>query len=228
MIFGNNPVAWHLAKIALQAMAVVLCFRVAQLLTGEIAEGVADRGDFRGDAGACRGVVWTSSIPEPLSTAFELGAMIFLIGRKPGWSRGLFIALILYACATLTHESAILFPVIVFAYVYLFEGGDEMRTGRRAASAMRVCAPFLVVTVAYMCARLNALGLESLFGLHHRTTGALIARGFVTMKPHHTPVQVLMTLPVVLAAYLAILALPVWPVLRIHSNGLRTPSRSSS
>jgi hypothetical protein len=208
MSFGNNPAAWHLVRIALQATAVVLCFRVAQLITGDIAVGLLTAAIFAVMPAHVDGVVWMSSIPEPLSTAFELGAMIFLIERRPGWSRGLFIALILYACATLTHESAILFPVIVFAYVYLFEGGDEMRTGRRAASAMRVCAPFLVVTVAYMCARLNALGLESLFGLHHRTTGALIARGFVTMKPHHTPVQVLMTLPVVLAAYLAILALP--------------------
>ena len=36
-LFGvNHPAPWHLMKILLQVVAVLLCFRVAQLLTGEI------------------------------------------------------------------------------------------------------------------------------------------------------------------------------------------------
>jgi protein O-mannosyl-transferase len=210
-LFGTNPAPWHLAKIALQAVAVVLCFRVAQLLTGDVAAGLLTAAIFAVMPAHTGGVVWASAIPEPLSTVFELAAMLFLIGRKPGWSRGLFIAAIFYACAILTHESAILFPLIVFAYVFLFEGGDEARTRLRIVSAVRACAPFVVVVILYLCARLNALGLNLFFGPHYSAnsgTGSMIVRGFVVLKPHYGPGPILMTLPVVLIAYLAVLALP--------------------
>ena len=170
----DAPAGWHLAKILLHAVAVVLCFRVAQLLSGEVAVGLIAAAIFGVMPAHAGGVVWASAIPEPLSTVFELGAMIFLIKRKPGWwSRGMFIALILYACATLTHESAILFPAIVFAYVFIFEG-DETGTVRRMGKALRVSAPFVVVAIAYMCARLHALGMNFLFGVPRTATGALI------------------------------------------------------
>ncbi len=150
-------------------------------------------------------VVWASAIPEPLSTVFELGALLFLIGRKPGWSRGLFISAILYGFATLTHESAILFPLIVAAYVFLFQGGKE--TTARIVAALRVCAPFAIVTIAYMCARLNALGLKTLFGVHYNITDMMIRAGYVG-RPHHSLAEILMTLPAVMITYLAVLALP--------------------
>jgi hypothetical protein len=205
-LFGTNPAAWHLARIALHAITVMLCFRVAQLIAGDVATGLLAAAIFAVMPAHVGGVVWASAIPEPLSTTFELGAMLFLIGRKPGWSRGLFIALLLYACATLSHESAILFPLIVFAYVFLFEG-DAAGTRLRIASAVRTCAPFVVVLIAYMCARLNALGLHFLFG-DPSTTSAAISQGFILSKPHYSPGQILMTLPAVLIAYLAVLALP--------------------
>ena len=37
LLFGTHPAAWHLAKIALHAVVVLLCFRAAQLLTGDVA-----------------------------------------------------------------------------------------------------------------------------------------------------------------------------------------------
>ena len=149
--------------------------------------------------------------------------MLFLIGRKSGWSRGLFIAMVLYACATLTHESAILFPLIVFAYVFLFEGADVKGTVGRIGKALLISAPFVVVAMAYMCARLNALGWLFMFGVPRSASGALILRGFVVSKTHHSPAQVLMTIPVVLVAYLAILTLP-WMAGPTHAvEGITQP-----
>jgi protein O-mannosyl-transferase len=207
LLFGMHPAAWHLAKVLLHAVAVILCFRVAQLLTGEVAVALLAAAIFGVIPAHVGGVVFASAIPEPLSTAFELGALSFLIGRKPGWSRELFIALILYACATLTHESAILFPLIVFAYGLILEGGDESGAIRRIVSALRLCAPFVLVAIAYLCARLNALGWHFMFGTHY-PAGILAVRGFVISKPHYSPVAILMTLPEVLLAYLGVLTLP--------------------
>ncbi len=211
LLFGAHPAPWHLAKVVLHAVAVVLCFRVAQLISGDVAAGLLAAAIFAVMPAQVGGVVWTSAVPEPLSTVFELAAMVFLIGRKPGWSRGLFISAILYACAILSHESAMLFPLIVFAYIFLFEGSDAAGTRPRIVSALRVCAPFVAVVIVYMCARVNALGLDFLFGPHYYANfnaGPMVVRGFVQYKPHYSPAQVLMTLPVVLLAYLAVLAIP--------------------
>jgi len=215
LVFGNHPAAWHLVKIILHAIAVVLCFRVAQLLTGDVAVGLLTAAIFGLMPANAESVLWVSGISKPLATMFELGALCCFINRQPGWSRGLLFALMLYAAATFSHETAILFPLIVAAYVFLFERGDERPSGvaqnagttERVGAALRAGAPFVIVAIAYMCARVNALGLHSLFGLHHKMTW-LILQGFVGMRPHYSPSQVLMTIPVVLIAYLAVLALP--------------------
>jgi hypothetical protein len=205
-LFGTNPVLWHLGKIALHAIVVALCFRVAQLLTGDVATGLLTAALFGLMPAHVGAVVWASAIPEPLSTAFELGAMIFLIQRKPGLSRGLLIALFLCGCAMLTHESAILFPLIVAAYVFIFERVDATATVR-IVRAIRIAAPFVVLAIAYMCARLNALGYDFLFGVHHMTDSMMV-RGLVQLRVQHPPVDVLMTLPLVLLTYLAVVAIP--------------------
>ena len=110
-LFGvNHPAPWHLMKIVLQAVAVLLCFRVAQLLTGEVVVAMLAAAIFGIMPAHVEPVVWVSAIPEPLSTVFELAALVFLIQRKPGWSRGLMLSVLFFAFAILTHESAIFFP----------------------------------------------------------------------------------------------------------------------
>jgi hypothetical protein len=205
-LFGVHPAPWHLAKIVLHVVAVVLCFRVAQLMTGDVVMGLLTAAIFGLMPAHVGGVIWASAIPEPLSTVFELGAMVFLIQRKPGWSRGLFISAILYGCAILTHESAILFPLLVALYVFIFEGTDE-RASARIAQVIRTCVPFAVVTIAYIAARLNALGPTYFLGTHHVAT-SIVLRGFERPLPNYTPAQLLMTMPGVLLTYLAVLALP--------------------
>ncbi len=84
-LFGvNHPAPWHLMKILLQVVAVLLCFRVAQLLTGEVVVAMLAAAIFGIMPAHVEPVVWASAIPEPLSTVFELAALIFLIQREAG------------------------------------------------------------------------------------------------------------------------------------------------
>ena len=205
-LFGLHPAPWHLAKIVLHVVAVVLSFRVAQLMTGEAGCALLTAAIFGLMPAHVGGVVWASAIPEPLSTVFELGAMIFLIQRKPGWSRGLFISAFFFACAILTHESAFLFPLIVALYVLIFEGVEE-NASARIGLVLRTCAPFVAVAIAYVCARFNALGYEFFLGSRPGAS-SLVVRGFEKPWIKYTPAQILMTVPVVLITYLAVLALP--------------------
>jgi hypothetical protein len=69
-MFGMHPALWHLAKILLHVVAVVLCFRVAQLMTGDVASGLLAAAIFGLMPAHVGGVVWASAIPEPLSTVF--------------------------------------------------------------------------------------------------------------------------------------------------------------
>ncbi len=209
-LFGANPALWHLAKIVLNVVVVALSFRVAQLLTHSVTIALITAAIFATMPANAGAVVYASGIPQPLSTAFELGAMICLIRRKRDSSRGLIAAAVFYACAVLTHESAILFPLIVVAYLFIFEGDDDETAGgfQRLRSILHACAPFLLVLIAYVCARANALGVDSLFGLRVNATGTSYSRGFVVVRPAHSRAQVLMTLPAVLLTYLAVVAIP--------------------
>ena len=208
-LFGANPALWHLAKIVLNVVVVALGFRVAQLLTRNVTVALLTAAIFAAMPANAGAVIYASGIPQPLSTAFELGAMICLVRRKRDSSRGLLAAAVLYACAVLTHESAILFFLIVAAYLFIFEGAGEEAAGvPRFSSILRTCTPFLLVLIAYLCARANALGVHSLFGLQVDTTGTAYSRGFVVVRAAHSRAQVLMTMPVVLLAYLAVIAIP--------------------
>ena len=84
-LFGANPAPWHLAKIVLHLVAVLLVFRVAQLITGDVTVALLSAGLFGLMPAQVEAVVWTSAIAEPLSTVFELGALVFLIQRNSGY-----------------------------------------------------------------------------------------------------------------------------------------------
>ncbi|MGC2306450.1 hypothetical protein, partial [Candidatus Binatus sp.] len=213
-LFGvNHPAPWHLMKILLQVVAVLLCFRVAQLLTGEVVVALVAAAIFGIMPAHIEPVVWVSAIPEPLSTVFELAALIFLIQRKPGWSRGLMLSVLFFAFAILTHESAIFFPVIAFAYVMIFEAGSADTRPVRTASinahivrALTVCVPFLFVILVYAFARMHVLG-DHAFGMPHTYTQAQM-HGVVEAEPLRGAAQIAMTIPMVLLTYLGILAIP--------------------
>ncbi len=214
-LMGVNPVGWHLEKIVLHLVAVVLCFRVAQLLTRSNAVALLTAAIFGLMPAHVEGVVWMSAIPEPLSTVFELAAMLCLIGRKPGWSRGMLSSLGFYACALLTHETSILFPLIVAAYVFLIERGSDRQApdrnaetfAQRSIAAARVAVPFGLLVIAYLVARLQVLGWNLAFRIPHPLTMGVI-QGWQFEVPTHRVVDFIMTWPVVMLSYLAVLAVP--------------------
>lgn len=141
-------------------------------------------------------------------------------------------ALALYACALLTHETAILFPLIVAAYVFLIERGPDRQSPEpsrnagtiltRALAAAGLSAPFFVLAVAYLCARIEVLGLRTAF---HWTAPRAIAGLALTSTHYHSAVDYLATMPVVLLTYLEVLAVPgvAGPLHSVHWVTLSAP-----
>jgi hypothetical protein len=199
MILGVHPAAWHFEKVVLELIGVLLCFRLAQLLTNDTAIALLAAAIFGLLPANVEAVVWNSAIPEPLSAILEMGAMCCFIRRKQGWSRGLVFALMLYAGALLSHETAVLFWIVVAAYLFLIEG-------RRPGEAIRKAAPFALLSVAYLFARWNALG-AAFFGRPDFVRPS-VALGWEAPQPPHGLLDVMLTAPVALLTYLEVLVLP--------------------
>ncbi len=201
MMLGVHPAAWHFEKIVLELIGVILCFRLAQLLTKNTAMAILAAAIFGLIPANVEAVVWISAIPEPLCAIFEMGALICFIQRKPGTgtSRGLVFALMLYAGALLSHETAVLFWIVVAAYLFLIEG-------RRPVEAIRNAAPFALVAGAYLLARWNALG-AAFFGRPNFVPPS-IALGWEAPHPPYGPLDLMLTAPVALLTYLGALVVP--------------------
>lgn len=202
MTLGNHPAAWHLEKIVVELIGVMLCFRLAQLITRRTIIALVTAAIFGLLRANVEAVVWVSAIPEPMSAIFEMGALCCLINRKPGpgLSRGMVFALMLYAGALLSHETAVLFWLVIAAYAYLIER-------KRAGESIRIAAPFILLAILYLCARLNALGIVAFAG-RPDTVHPAVAFGWEKPFPPHGLLDIIRTLPVAIMFYLGVLAIP--------------------
>jgi hypothetical protein len=204
ILMGDHPSAWHLEKVVVELIAVMLSFRLAQLLTASTAVALLTAAIFAMLPANVESVVWASAIPEPLSAMFQMGALCCLIQRKPapasGLSREVVFALILYACALLTHETAILFCLIVAAYAFLIER-------RHAGESMALAAPFMLLAFGYLCARLNALGTSHFLTIPH-FQDLSVTLGWQPPAPPRGLLEVILTTPVVLLVYAGVLVVP--------------------
>jgi hypothetical protein len=199
MLLGNHPGAWHFEKILLQLIGVLLCFRLAQLLTKNRAMALTAAAVFAVLPANVESVVWPSAIGEPLSTILEMGAMCWFIQRKPGWSRGLIVALMLYAGALLSHETAVLFWIVIGLYLFLIEG-------KRPREAILAATPFALLAVAYLVARWHALGAAFL-GMPNFVPPS-VALGWEAPHPPYGLRDMMLTAPSAMLTYLEVLALP--------------------
>jgi len=201
-LLGLHPLAWHLEKIVLELIGVTLCFRVSQLLTGNTTIALLAAAIFGLLPANIESVVWNSAIGEPLSTIFEMGAVCCLVNRQPGprLSRGMIFALVLYAGALISHETAVLFWIVVAAYLFLIER-------KRAGESIRIAAPFILLAILYLCARLNALGITDFAG-RPDTVHPAVAFGWEKPFPPHGLLDLIRTLPVAIMFYLGVLAIP--------------------
>lgn len=217
-LFGRNPQGWHAAKIVLHLIAVALSFRAAQLLTGDVTIGLVAALLFGLAPSHVEAVAWASAIPEPLATTFELGSLCCFIGRNRVGKHGFLWALVLFGLASCSHETAILFPLLIALYVLLFETGGD-RVWQRVSTAVLRCAPFVAISAAYFGARVAVLGASVSLGFAHRRTWVeFVNEQAVTHLAYtnHSVGVLLMTVPRVLATYLAMLALP-WVAGPAHS-----------
>jgi hypothetical protein len=212
-LFRFNPAGWHVMMIVLHLVAVWLVYRIVRVIAPGGWTSVITALLFGLIPVHAEAVVWATAVPLPLSATFELGAFYLFLTREAAPRRNWALSLFLYACALLSHESAIVFPGLVAAYALLLEprmgtsvrpetpaapitdAAAERDTEALSARLVRAAieaAPFAAAIVGYLVLRLIVLGflLRAVPSSYERTA------------------QILMTAPWALLHFFALVVLP--------------------
>jgi protein O-mannosyl-transferase len=169
--FGFGPAPFHLCNIAFAMACVLEAFAVFLLLTEDLFLAFAASALFAVYPLHTEAVDWIAASPDLGCTLFVLLAFaLFLVGGriqlKPGrnkthlptWLPPVF-SIVAYAISLLWKETAVVFPVLIVAYVLIVEkpNGEKTSTDRLRA-ALKTSAAYWVVLVAYLLLRLRVLG----------------------------------------------------------------------
>jgi Flp pilus assembly protein TadD len=168
-VCGFDARAFHTVNLGFHILAVLLVFALFYKLTGRMALAFAGAALFAVHPIHTEAVDWIAALPDiGCTVCFLLAFLIFVLaqGRRsqtppdepPRRFPVFFLAAsyAAFAAALLWKESAIVFPLIVMAYVFCL---DEPATAiRRAGSALRRSLPYWCILGLYFLLRLQVLG----------------------------------------------------------------------
>src|SRR5882672_10692910 len=139
---GVNPVWWHATSLGMHLLATLLVYLLAFRMTRDdlLAGGSALL--FGLHSVHIEGVAWISGVTEPLLAVLFLASFLCFIKsrERPGELKSprrgwLLASLGLYILALLEKETAIILPVLIFAYVWLFESSDAREAESKPTEA---------------------------------------------------------------------------------------------
>jgi len=222
VIFGlQRPWGWHLGSVLAHVAVTYLVYRLAVLLTKDRwVAGVAGL-LFGLHPVHAEAVADITSIQEPLSTIFILGAVLAFArsrkvgdekgivpvadstnpsGARPGSGNGLLAAaLALTAAALLSKESGMVVPALIFCFAWIYEGsgGREVASGDGGAGLIGRTISALMASIPFWLVVLLYVParIRALKGFAH----------VITPMPLST---VIFTIPSVLVFYLRLV---FWP-----------------
>ncbi len=194
-LFGLQPWGWHLTNVLLHLIATCLLFVLLRRLKVEYWTAAIATLLFALHPVHIEPVAWISAGSDTLATIlYILTFLAFLKARqnhgrqKLLWMAGSWLV---FACALLTKEMGLTFPVILALYLLLVpekngEGSLYLRAGRAIVASL----PYAAVNVLYLAQRVHVL---------HGISHSYKDYGLLTT---------LRTLPVVVLTYLRILIFP--------------------
>ena len=163
-LFGPFAAGWHLVSVAAHMGVTYLVYLLARRLTGETGTALIASLIFGLHPVHIESVAWISGITDPLLALFLLPAFLcYLNGRERtvhgrSWLAG---SLVLYGLAMLSKETALILPIIIFAFEWLWQGASGSSRLRmvfdRTRTAMVRIVPFLLLTFVYLGVRWQVL-----------------------------------------------------------------------
>jgi tetratricopeptide (TPR) repeat protein len=160
-LFGTNAAGWHLTSVLCHVAATWLVFRLAQKLTGDRLTAFVTALVFGMHPSHIENVAWISGVTDPLMACFLLASFLaFLDFGEPHRVLPATLSLGLFALALLSKETAVVLPVLIFAYVLILGPNAKSNDGaaRRFVAAFRSSVPYLLLLLVYAVVRFRALG----------------------------------------------------------------------
>lgn len=190
-LFQLHPLWWHLSTVIAHLAATLMVYLLVRKLTSDSLTATIAAAVFGLHPVHIEAVAWVSGVAEPLLAVLIIGSFLCYLKRDQNrWHSGWFAgSLLLFAMALLTKETAIVFPILIFAYEWIFRNERTRRS--RLKSSVMGAIPYLLLAMIYLPVRAAAL----------KGLGASL-----TPLPLST---VLLTLPSVLWTYVRLL---IWPI----------------
>jgi len=205
-LFGLNASWWHLTTILIHVCVTLMVYLLARRLLKDQWTAWATALIFGLHPVHIEAVAWVSGVTEPLLALLLIPAFLFYLNWRESASstddepaakrnRRMWLAasLAFYALAVFEKETALVLPMLVFVYEWIYSARESRKVSfaARVRDGIKVVAPYLALSVVYLSAR--AIVLK---GLGH----------VITPLPLST---IVLTWPSLLWAYLKML---VWPV----------------
>ncbi len=194
-LFGFRPWGWHLTNVLLHILASCLLFVLLRRMQVEYWAAAIATLVFAVHPVHIEPVAWVSAGADTLATAlYLLTFLAYLQSREDngrwriGWS---LVSWSLFACALLTKEMVVTFPVILALYLW-FCCAETPQPGviRRIGKILGASLPYVVLNVLYLAERTRVL------------------HSFSQTQKNYGPLVTLITLPKVLINYMRILIFP--------------------
>ena len=183
--FGLNTVLWHAAAIALHLAATLLFYFLARRLAGNAFVAAAAALLFGLHPAHVEAVAWLSGVTETLFAILAFSSLLcYMRGRRAS-------ALLLFAAALFTKETAVVLPVLFAAWDWMFPSSPDAPPRERLRAGAATLAVCLCIFLVYAGMRVHALG------------------SFAPLLRVWTPRMWLATAPSVLLFYLHQLLVPV-------------------
>ncbi|HWR15235.1 MAG TPA: tetratricopeptide repeat protein [Terriglobales bacterium] len=191
MLFGLNPAYWHATTVLLHLLATAMAFFVArQWLHNGVGAGFVAL-LFGLHPIHVESVAWVSGVTDPLMAVFAFAAFWAWVKGERAEIGKIFwkaLAIVFYAAACLSKESAVFLPVVVVVYDVLF--GREERSWKGLIQSTLRSWPLWLTALAYLIVRRLVLK-----GFAHSLEAPIIEN--------------LLTIPTIMWGYMRRLA---WPV----------------
>ncbi len=165
VVFGLNPWGWHLTSILLHLGVTLLVYFLVVRLCGDRVTAALASMIFGVHPVHIESVAWISGATDPLVAFLLLSSFLcYLKKQERGHYSTAWLAasLFLYALAMLSKETALVLPMLIFAYEWIF--GPNTREGswrglfiQKLPNALRSTLPYLVLTLPCLVARASVL-----------------------------------------------------------------------
>lgn len=157
-LWGLSPVAYHLENVVLQLFAAFFLFFVLSAVAGRGVGALAGALVFLVHPVQVQSVAWISQRSSVLAGAFGLAAMAVMVARAQPAALRVAAALVLWALALASKESAIVVPLLLGSLA-LVRPGSVLPDATRGQKITAI-AGFAGVACVYLLIRSHFIGLS--------------------------------------------------------------------